>query len=320
MDANWFNYEINPDDPPAALGTKYQSIQATSSITNSISWFKFGNLGLLYFNGAYDSSELSPYFEEACSFFGDNLTPEDTILLIGHWNGNATMQSWLSPYGGQLVTPDARSLMLSFPGCSQAGKHLIYFDGHGHANQQVEVDNGYLMGAHGIMGGFDCSVCLLSWPTHVSQAFYFFVGMNPDNFSLPVAAEYGFFYFETYSMDDKKPTELHYCQEIFSDVLPSIDSEFDPSTIQDDKYFAILDCIETNSGGIGDCLSFCEQWPYWGASSSDELDSSTSPVSPPIPEESSQQPVSASSVHYSALTLFAAVLVASSAFATEAFN
>ena len=119
------------------------------------------------------------------------------------------MQSWLSPYGGQLVTPDARSLMLSFPGCSQAGKHLIYFDGHGHANQQVEVDNGYLMGAHGIMGGFDCSVCLLSWPTHVSQAFYFFVGMNPDNFSLPVAAEYGFFYFETYSMDDKR-SQLNY--------------------------------------------------------------------------------------------------------------
>ena len=164
-------------------------------------------------------------------------------------------------------------------------------------------------------------VCV--WPVYmdhiISQAFYFFVGMNPDNFSVPVAAEYGFFYFETYSMDDKKPTELHYCQEIFSDVLPSIDSEFDPSTIQDDKYFAILDCLETNSGGIGDCLSFCEQWPYWGASS-DELDSGTSPVSPPIPEESSQQPVSASSVHYSALTLFAAVLVASSAFATEVFN
>ena len=76
------------------------------------------------------------------------------------------MQSWLSPYGGQLVTPDARSLMLSFPGCSQAGKHLIYFDGHGHANQQVEVDNGYLMGAHGIMGGFVVLFVCCHWPTY----------------------------------------------------------------------------------------------------------------------------------------------------------
>lgn len=70
---SWFNYQINPDDPPAALGTKYQSIEATSSITNSISWFMFGNIGMLYFNGAYGSAELKPYFEEACSYFGNEV-------------------------------------------------------------------------------------------------------------------------------------------------------------------------------------------------------------------------------------------------------
>lgn len=103
---SWFNYQINPDDPPAALGTKYQSIEATSSITNSISWFMFGNIGMLYFNGAYGSAELKPYFEEACSYFGNEVDEYGTILLIGHWNGNATIQSWLSPYGGQLVVSD----------------------------------------------------------------------------------------------------------------------------------------------------------------------------------------------------------------------
>ena len=103
---SWFNYQINPDDPPAALGTKYQSIEATSSITNSISWFMFGNIGMLYFNGAYDSAELKPYFEEACSYFGSEVDEYGTILLIGHWNGNATSQSWLTPYGGQLVVSD----------------------------------------------------------------------------------------------------------------------------------------------------------------------------------------------------------------------
>ena len=46
----WFNYDINPDNPPPDSGTIYQSITATSSITNSISWFQFGGLGMLYFN------------------------------------------------------------------------------------------------------------------------------------------------------------------------------------------------------------------------------------------------------------------------------
>ena len=107
---------------------------------------KQGKFGMIFFNGAYGTNELSPYFQDACTFFGENIEEDGTVIIIGHWNGNATMQSWISPYGGQVVTPDARSLMLDMPGCSGLGKRLIYFDGHGHANQIVEVDNGYLMG------------------------------------------------------------------------------------------------------------------------------------------------------------------------------
>lgn len=33
----------------------------------------FGNIGMLYFNGAYGSAELKPYFEEACSYFGNEV-------------------------------------------------------------------------------------------------------------------------------------------------------------------------------------------------------------------------------------------------------
>ena len=91
----WFNYDINPDDPPPDSGTIYQSITATSSITNSISWFQFGGLGMLYFNGAYASSDLAPYFQQACSFFESNIDENGTILLIGHWNGQNTTQSWM---------------------------------------------------------------------------------------------------------------------------------------------------------------------------------------------------------------------------------
>lgn len=110
---SWFNYQVNPDDPPAALGTKYQSIQATSSITNSISWYKFGGFGMLFFNGAYDANELAPYFQDACSFFGENIDQDGTIILIGHWNGNATMQSWITPYGGQLVVSERDHFFVS---------------------------------------------------------------------------------------------------------------------------------------------------------------------------------------------------------------
>lgn len=148
--------------------------------------------------------------------------------------------------------------MLDMPGCSKFGKKIVYFDGHGHANQIVPSDNGYLMGAHGIMGMF------------------------PQNFSVPVAAEYGFFYVHS------NPTELHYCQEVFSDTLPALYSDFDPSTINDDKYYKILKCLEETSGGIGDCLSLCEQWPYFGKEeptpsvvSPSSVKPTTSPASPP---------------------------------------
>lgn len=103
------------------------------------------------------------------------------------------------------MTPDARNMLVGLPGCSEFGKRVIYFDGHGHTNQIVEVDNGYLMGGHGIMG------------------------MLPENFSVPVAADYGFSYVHS------TPTELHYCQEVFSDTLPAVYDEFDPETINVSK-------------------------------------------------------------------------------------
>ena len=80
------------------------------------------------------------------------MNEEETLLLIGHWNGNETIQSWISPYGGQVVTQRARELLLDLPGCSHLGKRIIYFDGHGHTNVMVPGDNGYLAGGHGIMG------------------------------------------------------------------------------------------------------------------------------------------------------------------------
>jgi hypothetical protein len=93
------------------------------------------------------------------------------------------------------------------------------------------------------------------------------MGMSPKNFSVPVAAEYGSFYVQS------NPTELHYCLEIFSNTLPAVVSDFDPLTINADKYYEILKCLEENSGGIDDCVDLCEQWPYFGreeSSSSDE--------------------------------------------------
>merc|ERR1712238_446008 len=112
-------------------------------------------------------------------------------------------------------------------------------------------DNGYLMGAHGIMG------------------------MYPHNFSDYIGAEYGFFY--THS----SPTEVHYCQEIFA---PSPDEttwvgEFDNSTINSDKYYEIIECLEEGFGGIQDCLSICEEWPYFGREEESTL---VSPSSTPV--------------------------------------
>ena len=134
-----------------------------------------------------------------------------------------------------MVTPDARKLLLQTPGCSQFGKHIIYFDGHGHANEIVEPDNGYLMGGHGIMG------------------------MDPQNFSIPVDAEYGHFLLQS------GPTTIHYCKEIFSNTLPATASMFDPSTIEMGNYFDILDCLKEKSS-VDECARLlCDEWPYFGA-------------------------------------------------------
>ena len=233
-DGTYFDYSINPDDPPAGSGTKYQSIEATSSIKNSIGWYKFGGFGLLFFNGGYSAEELLPYFTEACAFFEENVSKDETILLIGHWNGDETIQSWVLPYGGQVVTPRARELLLDLPGCSHFGSKIIYFDGHGHTNQLVPGDNGYLAGGHGIMG------------------------VNPNNFSVPVAADYGFMYTKS------SPTSVHYCQEIFApaSTLPSVTADFDPSTISYDKYNALIECLM--GAGIEECVNLCERWTYFG--------------------------------------------------------
>ena len=168
--SRYFDYSIDPDDPLAGSGVQYQSIGATSSIENSVGWYKFGGYGILFFNGGYPAEEILPYFEEACDFFADNIGEDETLLLLGHWNGNETIQSWVLPYGGQVVTPRARQLLLDLPGCSHLGSRIIYFDGHGHTNQMVPGDNGYLSGGHGILG------------------------VSPSNFSVPVAADYGFIY------------------------------------------------------------------------------------------------------------------------------
>jgi len=134
-----------------------------------------------------------------------------------------------------MVTPDARKLLLKTPGCSQFGKHIIYFDGHGHTNELVESDNGYLMGGHGIMG------------------------VSPQNFSVPVAAEYGHFLLQS------GPTTIHYCKEIFSNTLPATASMFDPSTIDTDNYFEILSCLNETSS-VGECAKLlCDEWIYFGA-------------------------------------------------------
>lgn len=269
---NYFDYTINPDSPPPGSGTKYQSIEATSSIKNSIGWYKFGGFGILFFNGAYSAEQMLPYFQEACDFFGESVNEEETLLLIGHWNGNETIQSWISPYGGQVVTPRARELLLDLPGCSHIGKRIIYFDGHGHTNVMVPGDNGYLAGGHGIMG------------------------MSPLNFSVPVAADYGFIFTKS------SPTHVFYCQEVFSPTtsLPSDVNEFDPETINDENYNAILDCV--SNSGIGKCVfDLCEQWTYFG----DEEEERSVPENPGDVSDNNQATLC---IDNRAIVMFACVL------------
>lgn len=83
--------------------------------------------------------------------------------------------------------------------------------------------------------------------------------MSPLNFSVPVAADYGFIYTKSF------PTQVYYCQEVFSPStsLPSDVNEFDPETINDENYHAILDCVSNSD--IGKCaMELCEQWAYYG--------------------------------------------------------
>lgn len=85
------------------------------------------------------------------------------------------------------------------------------------------------------------------------------MGMSPQNFSIPVAAEYGHILLQS------GPTTIHYCKEIFSNTLPATASMFDPSTIEMDNYYEILNCLKEKSS-VGECAKLlCDEWSYFGA-------------------------------------------------------
>lgn len=120
--------------------------------------------------------------------------------------------------------------------------------------------------------------------------------MSPHNFSVPVAADYGFIFTKS------SPTHVFYCQEVFSPTtsLPSDVSEFDPETINDENHNAILDCV--SNSGIDKCVfDLCEQWTYFG----DEEEERSVPGNPGDVSDNNQATLC---IYNRAIIMFACVL------------
>eukprot|EP00595_Chromulina_sp_UTEXLB2642_P001464 CAMPEP_0196765534 /NCGR_PEP_ID=MMETSP1095-20130614/9517_1 /TAXON_ID=96789 ORGANISM="Chromulina nebulosa, Strain UTEXLB2642" /NCGR_SAMPLE_ID=MMETSP1095 /ASSEMBLY_ACC=CAM_ASM_000446 /LENGTH=405 /DNA_ID=CAMNT_0042123769 /DNA_START=200 /DNA_END=1417 /DNA_ORIENTATION=- len=137
-----YDFSINPDESSSRSG----SITAAS---NFFSYNKLGNIAFIGYSGAYDFTELSSYFVEACEW-ADSNEDIDVILLLGHWNSDG------DGCPSDATVPITYQQLQSLSSCSSSISKMRYFMGHEHCNMITEPDIGFMVGAQG-MSDTKCS-------------------------------------------------------------------------------------------------------------------------------------------------------------------
>eukprot|EP01006_Ploeotia_vitrea_P056957 TRINITY_DN68140_c1_g1_i1.p1 TRINITY_DN68140_c1_g1~~TRINITY_DN68140_c1_g1_i1.p1 ORF type:complete len:420 (+),score=31.16 TRINITY_DN68140_c1_g1_i1:23-1261(+) len=110
---------------------------------NFFQYKMIGNVGFIGYSSAYDWSEQSAFFHEACAYF--DKTKPSFLWLVAHWsNCNAGCKEGMN-------TPVLYDRIKTIQGCNIPGFKNMY--GHTHCNTK-ESDHQFLIGATGFLG--DC--------------------------------------------------------------------------------------------------------------------------------------------------------------------
>jgi len=120
-----------------------QPAQEHAGLLGAESFFFYhmiGDIGFLGYSGAHTWESQEHLFQEACSYFGQELPSQ--VYLLGHWS-EADM--------GCQTGMDVPSLYAYLRDglCSGVGQQMRYFMGHDHCNTPAPDGRGYLVGGGG---------------------------------------------------------------------------------------------------------------------------------------------------------------------------
>lgn len=125
-----YDFSVNPDAEDATAFS-------IPSAKNYFFYNQVGNTAFIGFSGAHSFDEMTPMFEEACTWAA--AANPDVILLLGHWN-----HIGLGCSEGSTV-PQAYDNIASLEACKAIVPKLQYVMGHEHCNMVTEPDLGYMV-------------------------------------------------------------------------------------------------------------------------------------------------------------------------------
>lgn len=147
-DVNFLNFSLDPD--------RVQRWNTSLNTAANLIWYNMlGDVGFIGLSGAFPESELGPYLDEACRWFGNASPRPNWIFLFGHWDSGGDATCNPCPH---MDTPDVYRRLRSTPGCKEFGARLKYQDGHTHCNGVQEREPrtkdaaGFMIGASGMDG------------------------------------------------------------------------------------------------------------------------------------------------------------------------
>lgn len=133
-------------DPDASADDEEDRLAAMENFQ----WYnQIGNAAFIGFSGAYSYSKQESFFEEACSWLGDNAATIDVAMLVAHWNTPD------DGCGDDADVPSTHMLLGEVAGCSEFKEkgRLLWFSGHTHcASESLSGDNGFLVAGQGMSG------------------------------------------------------------------------------------------------------------------------------------------------------------------------
>jgi hypothetical protein len=131
---NFLDFSINPDGWRGRL----------ASANNFFQYKIMGNVGYIGYSCAYSWEEQLPFFQEACSYMGEN--KPTWLMILGHWDEDGAGAAT------NMNVPSVVAKVELIPGCNVA-TGLKGWMGHKHCNQIIQPGKLFMAGGSGFLHG-----------------------------------------------------------------------------------------------------------------------------------------------------------------------